>query len=199
MKIIATFIIINLLAINSYAFASSQKYFDEALNSYNEGKMDEATFLFEKSAVFNPKNSDTYVYLGYLNKELENLDKANHYFMIALTLQPDNLELNYLVGEYFYKDNDIDSYNKYVGNLEILCSNGCDYLDQIKKLDIEQQEPNLIYIVDFGSQVTQLIARRVREAGVYCEIVSNKNLLIKIKDNKPSGIIFSGGPASVHK
>jgi GMP synthase (glutamine-hydrolysing) len=57
----------------------------------------------------------------------------------------------------------------------------------------------LIYIVDFGSQVTQLIARRVREANVYCEIVSNKNLLIKIKDNKPTGIIFSGGPASVHK
>ena len=39
----------------------------------------------------------------------------------------------------------------------------------------------MIYIVDFGSQVTQLIARRVREASVYCEIVSNKNLLHKIK------------------
>jgi len=57
----------------------------------------------------------------------------------------------------------------------------------------------MIYIVDFGSQVTQLIARRVREASVYCEIVSNKNLLHKIKDTKPTGIIFSGGPASVHK
>ena len=57
----------------------------------------------------------------------------------------------------------------------------------------------MIYIVDFGSQVTQLIARRVREANVYCEIVSNKNLLLKIKDKEPTGIIFSGGPASVHK
>ena len=57
----------------------------------------------------------------------------------------------------------------------------------------------MIYIVDFGSQVTQLIARRVREAGVYCEIVSNKDLFKKIKANKPTGIIFSGGPASVHK
>ncbi|MDC3085915.1 glutamine-hydrolyzing GMP synthase [Pelagibacteraceae bacterium] len=57
----------------------------------------------------------------------------------------------------------------------------------------------MIYIVDFGSQVTQLIARRVREVGVYCEIVSNKNLLNKIKDINPTGIIFSGGPASVHK
>ena len=57
----------------------------------------------------------------------------------------------------------------------------------------------MIYIVDFGSQVTQLIARRVREAGVYCEIVGSQNLLQKIKGNIPLGIIFSGGPASVHK
>ena len=137
MKKIAAIIIMTTLAISSYAFASSQKYFDDALSFYNDGKMDEATFLFEKSAVFNPKNTESYIYLGYLNKELENLDKANHYFIIALTLQPDNLELNYLVGEYFYKNNDKDSYNKYVDNLEILCPNECDYLDQIKKLDIE--------------------------------------------------------------
>ena len=137
MKNLATFIIINILVYNSHVFASSQKYFDEALSFYNEGKMDEATFLFEKNAVFNPKNTESYIYLGYLNKELENLDKANHYFIIALTLQPDNLELNYLVGEYFYKNNDKDSYNKYVDNLEILCPNECDYLVQIKKLDIE--------------------------------------------------------------
>jgi len=137
MKKLATFIIINILIFNSHVFASSQKYFDEALSFYNEGKMDEATFLFEKSAIFNPKNTESYVYLGYLNKELENLDKANHYFIIALTLQPDNLELNYLVGEYFYNNKDNDSYNEYVSNLEILCPDGCEYLDQIKKLEIK--------------------------------------------------------------
>ena len=137
MKKLATFIIINILIFNSHVLASSQKYFDEALSFYNEGKMDEATFLFEKSAVFNPKNTESYVYLGYLNKELENLDKANHYFIIALTLQPDNLELNYLVGEYFYNNKDNDSYNEYVSNLEILCPDGCEYLDQIKKLEIK--------------------------------------------------------------
>lgn len=137
MKKLATFIIINILVFNSHVFASSQKYFDEALSFYNEGKMDEATFLFEKSAVFNPKNTESYVYLGYLNKELENLEKANHYFVIALALQPDNLELNYLVGEYFYNNKDNDSYNEYVSNLEILCPDGCEYLDQIKKLEIK--------------------------------------------------------------
>ena len=137
MKKLAAFIIINILVFNSHVFASSQKYFDEALSFYNEGKIDEATFLFEKSVVFNPKNTESYVYLGYLNKELENLDKANHYFIIALTLQPDNLELNYLVGEYFYNNKDNDSYNEYVTNLEILCPDGCEYLDQIKKLEIK--------------------------------------------------------------
>jgi GMP synthase (glutamine-hydrolysing) len=53
-----------------------------------------------------------------------------------------------------------------------------------------------IYILDFGSQVTQLIARRVRELNVYCEILSYATPLEKIKDAK--GIILSGGPASVY-
>ncbi|MDC0398136.1 glutamine-hydrolyzing GMP synthase [Alphaproteobacteria bacterium] len=56
-----------------------------------------------------------------------------------------------------------------------------------------------ILIVDFGSQVTQLIARRVRESGVFCEIHPfNKVDPESLKSFEPSGIILSGGPASVH-
>ncbi len=55
-----------------------------------------------------------------------------------------------------------------------------------------------ILIVDFGSQVTQLIARRVREGGVYCEIHPfNKVTVESIREFDPKGIILSGGPASV--
>jgi GMP synthase (glutamine-hydrolysing) len=54
-----------------------------------------------------------------------------------------------------------------------------------------------ILILDFGSQVTQLIARRLREAGVYCEIMPFNVEPAKITAYKPQGIIFSGGPASV--
>ncbi|MBK69503.1 MAG: glutamine-hydrolyzing GMP synthase [Legionellales bacterium] len=54
-----------------------------------------------------------------------------------------------------------------------------------------------ILILDFGSQYTQLIARRVREAGVYSEIHSYEIDDQKIKDFKPSAIILSGGPESV--
>ncbi|WP_169544924.1 glutamine-hydrolyzing GMP synthase [Sneathiella aquimaris] len=56
---------------------------------------------------------------------------------------------------------------------------------------------NSILIIDFGSQVTQLIARRVREAGVYSEIVPFNIAEEKLDSFSPSGIILSGGPASV--
>jgi len=54
-----------------------------------------------------------------------------------------------------------------------------------------------ILIVDFGSQVTQLIARRVREEGVYCEIVPFNKAALAFAAMKPKGVILSGGPASV--
>jgi len=57
--------------------------------------------------------------------------------------------------------------------------------------------PDSILIIDFGSQVTQLIARRVREAGVYCEIHPFQNAAEAFEKLAPKGVIFSGGPASV--
>ncbi len=55
-----------------------------------------------------------------------------------------------------------------------------------------------ILILDFGSQTTQLIARRIREQKVYCEIHPFTISLEKIKEMKPNGIVLSGGPASVY-
>ena len=56
-----------------------------------------------------------------------------------------------------------------------------------------------ILILDFGSQVTQLIARRVREAGVYAEIHPFNISIEKIREIAPVGIILSGGPSSVYE
>jgi GMP synthase (glutamine-hydrolysing) len=57
----------------------------------------------------------------------------------------------------------------------------------------------LVCILDFGSQYTQLIARKVRELGVYCEIYPYNFEFEKIKALKPKGIILSGGPSSVYE
>lgn len=56
----------------------------------------------------------------------------------------------------------------------------------------------LVIVLDFGGQYNQLIARRVRECGVYCEVKSYKTPLEEIKALNPMGIIFTGGPNSVY-
>lgn len=55
-----------------------------------------------------------------------------------------------------------------------------------------------LLVLDFGSQYTQLIARKLRESGVYCEIVPYNEKIEDIKARNPKGIILSGGPASVY-
>src|SRR5579884_2598191 len=55
-----------------------------------------------------------------------------------------------------------------------------------------------VLIFDFGSQYAQLIARRVREQNVFCQIVRHNLSAERVRELKPSGIIFSGGPASVY-
>ncbi len=57
---------------------------------------------------------------------------------------------------------------------------------------------DLVLVVDFGAQYAQLIARRVREAGVYSEIVPHSITAAELAARRPSGVILSGGPASVH-
>ena len=58
---------------------------------------------------------------------------------------------------------------------------------------------NKILIVDFGSQFTQLIARRIRELGVFSDIVSHKKIKINQINQSVKGIILSGGPLNVYQ
>ena len=56
-----------------------------------------------------------------------------------------------------------------------------------------------ILIIDFGSQYTQLIARRVREIGVYCEVRAFDMDDQEVKDFDPKGIILAGGPEPLYR
>ena len=60
-------------------------------------------------------------------------------------------------------------------------------------------EKELVVVIDFGGQYNQLVARRVRECNVYCEIYSYKTDLAKIKEMNPKGIILTGGPNSCYE
>ena len=62
-----------------------------------------------------------------------------------------------------------------------------------------EKKLNKILIVDFGSQFTQLIARRIREIGVFSEIISHKKIKNKDINNHVKGLILSGGPLNVYQ
>ncbi|MCR5732620.1 MAG: GMP synthase (glutamine-hydrolyzing), partial [Sphaerochaetaceae bacterium] len=62
---------------------------------------------------------------------------------------------------------------------------------------VHKTDHDTVLVLDFGAQYSQLIARRVREAGVYSVIVPYTTPAEEIKKMKPVGIIFSGGPCSV--
>ncbi len=66
-------------------------------------------------------------------------------------------------------------------------------------ISVEAKPQELILILDFGSQYSELIARRIREAMTYSELVHFDTPLSRIKELKPKGIILSGGPASVYE
>ena len=63
----------------------------------------------------------------------------------------------------------------------------------------ERSQREAILVVDFGSQYSRLIARRVRESRVYCEIVSHESSWDAVAHLNPKGVILSGGPASVYE
>src|ERR1051325_98161 len=60
-------------------------------------------------------------------------------------------------------------------------------------------DPRPVLVVDFGAQYAQLIARRVREANVYSEIVPSNVTAAEIAAKNPVGIVLSGGPSSVYE
>ena len=67
-----------------------------------------------------------------------------------------------------------------------------------KNLLKKERDPSIL-ILDFGSQYSQLIARRIREADVFSLVVSNFTSIKEIQDINPKGIILSGGPSSVYE
>jgi GMP synthase (glutamine-hydrolysing) len=72
-------------------------------------------------------------------------------------------------------------------------------LRAMKKGMVIKVKKEIVIVLDFGGQYNQLIARRVRECDVYCEVLPYYTSIERIKELEPKGIIFTGGPASVYE
>ena len=95
----------------------------------------------------------------------------------------------------FFSDCEVDFSGKIIYN-----KNTCnkEVLNTKLKRRISVKEEKII-VIDFGGQYNQLVARRVRECNVYCEIYSYRTNLQQIKDMNPKGIILTGGPNSCYE
>ncbi len=76
--------------------------------------------------------------------------------------------------------------------------NGQGIATQCTTSSVAREEEDVILVLDFGSQTAQLIARRVREQNVFCQIVRHDLTVDRIREINPRGLILSGGPASVY-
>ena len=86
-------IIIFLLALNIFDHANSnEKFFEKGLELYNNKKFDDAKFMFERSIVFNPKDSNSYLYLAKIYNQKEDKKKEEKNLDATLLIEPNNEE-----------------------------------------------------------------------------------------------------------
>ena len=132
-KLMKYFIILTLFLYSSHSWSASN-FYDNALENFNETKYETAIKYLEKEIVFNPKSSESFILLGKSYEKIDDLSTANKYYNIAFTLVPHNLELNFLLGKTAYNLGNIEDYAEFISNLEILCDNDCEEIDNLKLL-----------------------------------------------------------------
>ena len=132
-KLMKYFIFLTLFLYSSHSWTASN-FYDNALENFNETKYETAIKYLEKEIVFNPKSSESFVLLGKSYEKIDDLSTANKYYNIAFTLVPHNLELNFLLGKTAYNLGNIEDYAEFISNLEILCDNDCEEIDNLKLL-----------------------------------------------------------------
>ena len=121
-KIILTLFI----ACNISVANSSEKFFEEGLKLYNDKKYDDAKFMFERSIVFNPKDSTSYLYLAKIYNHQEEQDKEEKNLDATLLIEPDNEEAILMLMKIGLKTSDYSKVKNLSQTFKKVCKNLCD-------------------------------------------------------------------------
>ena len=123
-------IIFILLTVKSVA---EENFFEKAKNLFEQGKIDESKFLFQRNIVFNPKDSKSYLYLAKIFQSEENEIEKEKNLNTTLLLEPDNEEAMYMLIDIKLEKSDIKKVNELSKNFEVICENLCFKMDTIKE------------------------------------------------------------------
>ena len=130
-KIIKYFLIIFIL-LNFKAFAK-ENFFQEAKILFEEGKIEESKFLFQRNIVFNPKDSKSYLYLAKIFESEENEIEEEKNINTTLLLEPDNEEAMYMLIDMKLEKSDIKKVEELRDKFKIICNSLCSKIDSIEE------------------------------------------------------------------
>ena len=126
MNKITKIILTLLITCNISVANSSEKFFDEGLKLYNDKKYDDAKFMFERSIVFNPKDSSSYLYLAKIYNHQEEQDKEEKNLDATLLIEPDNEEAILMLMKIGLKTSDYSKVKNLSQTFKKVCKNLCD-------------------------------------------------------------------------
>ena len=132
MKKLFVSILLLCIFINTEVYAK-ENFFDEAKNKYDEKKLEESKFLFQRNIVFNPKDAKSYLYLAKIYNSEENERKEIKYLKTTLLLEPDNEEAMYMLIDIELKKSNFSEVKKLTKNFTIICSTFCDKTKSINE------------------------------------------------------------------
>ena len=123
---------------------SSDEFFKKGLELYNIKKYDDAKFMFEKSVVFNPKDSNSYLYLAKIYNQEENQRKEEYNLETTLLIEPDNEEALLMLMKIALEKSNYekvkDLSDKFVKVCKNLCDENKDIQESLKNIEPENNE-----------------------------------------------------------
>jgi len=135
-KLISTLLI--LLNLTNSVLAESF-FFEQGKKKYNEKKYEESKFLFQRSIVFNPKNSHSYLYLAKIYNSEDNENEEEKNINTVLLLEPKNEEAIYMLIEIELKKSNYSKVKELAENFSEICNILCDkktwILESLKNLE----------------------------------------------------------------
>ena len=112
---------------------SKENFFNEAKTLYEQGKLEESKFLFQRNIVFNPKDSNSYLYLAKIYEAEENEQEEEKNINSTLLLDPSNENAMYMLIDMKLKKSDYKKVEDLTKKFQIICSLLCNKIDSIKE------------------------------------------------------------------
>ena len=132
MQKIIKYLLIIFIFLNFKAFAK-ENFFQEAKILFEEGKIEESKFLFQRNIVFNPKDSKSYLYLAKIFESEENEIEEEKNIHTTLLLEPDNEEAMYMLIDMKLEKSDIKKVEELRDKFKIICNSLCSKIDSIEE------------------------------------------------------------------